>query len=152
MDPNTSTREQFTQYLLSQPIPSHAAPVWREVVENLKALLDKLAHHPAMSPNLQQTYMTPAASKNRVYFVWDFVGRTLGMLYAVDPSVQRLSTAKKELWEGAQGRASFSGMLITNALPGALNEMTEAAYPDQEGAHPEFGDDIIAIARRLSGS
>lgn len=29
-----------------------------------------------MAPNLQQTYMTPAASKNKVYFMWDFVGRT----------------------------------------------------------------------------
>ena len=34
-----------------------------------------------MTPNLQQTYMTPAASKNKVYFMWDFVGRTLVSYY-----------------------------------------------------------------------
>ena len=30
-----------------------------------------------MAPNLQQTFRTPAASKNNVYFMWDYVGRTL---------------------------------------------------------------------------
>lgn len=78
MDPNTATREEFTTGLTSVPLPSVTlAPEWKELVERLRTLLDKLAHHPAMAPNLQQTYMTPAASKNNVYFMWDFVGRTL---------------------------------------------------------------------------
>lgn len=77
MDPYTSTREQFTNGLISNPVPDWAAPEWKKYVERHKVLLEKLAHHPAMAPNLQQTYMTPAHSKNKVYFEWDFVGRTL---------------------------------------------------------------------------
>jgi len=77
MDPNTATREQFTTQLISNPTPFDAAPAWTKLADNLKTLLEKLAHHSAMAPNLQQTYMTPAASKNKVYFMWDFVGRTL---------------------------------------------------------------------------
>ena len=77
MDPNTSTREEFTTGLTSPELPSPAAEEWTDLAQKLRNLLDKLAHHPAMAPNLQQTYMTPAAAKNKVYFVWDFVGRTL---------------------------------------------------------------------------
>ncbi len=78
MDPHTSTREEYTNMLTSIPLPPvPLAPEWKELAERLRTLLDKLAHHPAMAPNLQQTYMTPAASKNNVYFMWDFVGRTL---------------------------------------------------------------------------
>lgn len=77
MYPNTSTREQFTRHIVNQPVP----PTWPQPLKDraaiLKSLLDKLAHHPAMTPNLQQTSMTLAASKNRVYFMWDFVGRTV---------------------------------------------------------------------------
>ena len=78
MDPNTSTREEFTTGLtrISLP-PVTLAPEWKSLAEQLRTLLEKLAYHPAMAPNLQQTYMTPAASKNNVYFMWDFVGRTL---------------------------------------------------------------------------
>ena len=78
MDPNTSTREEFTTGLTGVPLhPVTLAPEWKELAEQLRTLLGKLAYHPAMAPNLQQTYMTPAASKNNVYFMWDFVGRTL---------------------------------------------------------------------------
>lgn len=78
MDPNNATREEFTTGLTSIPLPPVTlAPEWKKLAEQLRTLLDKLAYHPAMAPNLQQTYMTPAASKNNVYFMWDFVGRTL---------------------------------------------------------------------------
>lgn len=77
MDPNTSTREHFTAHLTSQAMTPSTAEEWKKLVEPLKLLLEKLAHHTAMAPNLQQTYVTPAASKNKVYFMWDFIGRTL---------------------------------------------------------------------------
>lgn len=77
MDPYTSTREQFTAHLVNKPVPDNASPEWKKYVERSKVLLDKLVHHPAMAPNLHQTYMTPAKSKNKIYFEWDFVGRTL---------------------------------------------------------------------------
>ena len=77
MDPYTATREQFTTHLTSRPLPPSASEEWKNVVEPSTLLLDKLAHHPAMATNLQQTYMTTANSKNKVYFIWDFIGRTL---------------------------------------------------------------------------
>ena len=77
MDPNTATRLEFTNHLIYAPIDDDASPKWARLVENHKTLLDALAHHDAMKPNLYQTYMTPAADKNKVYFEWDFVGRTL---------------------------------------------------------------------------
>lgn len=77
MDPHTNTREEFTNHITSKPIPDSAAKDWKELVSKLQVLTKKLAEHPAMAPNLQQTYMTPASSKNKVYSMWDFVGRTL---------------------------------------------------------------------------
>lgn len=77
MDPYTNSREEFTRKLLSIPVPEFAHKDWADQVKKIKPLLEGLAFHEAMQPNLQQTYMTPAVSKNRVYFMWDFVGRTL---------------------------------------------------------------------------
>lgn len=77
MDPNKSTREEFTNAMVVMPVPEFASPEWKKYVHASQVLLDKLAHHSAMASNMQQTYMTPANSKNKVYFEWDFVGRTL---------------------------------------------------------------------------
>ena len=77
MDPYSNTREEFTRQLVHTPLPDGAAKKWSDLASKLKVLLEKLVYHEAMKPNIQQTYMTPAASKNRVYFMWDFVGRTL---------------------------------------------------------------------------
>ncbi|MCJ1459407.1 hypothetical protein MMC28_009785 [Mycoblastus sanguinarius] len=149
MDPDTNTREQFTAHITSTPNPPSAAPAWSKLVDNLKILLDKLAHHSAMAPNLQQIYMTPAASKNKVYFMWDFVGRTLGSLYNVNPTLQKLSKQEKEAWEEAKGRATYAKMLMTDAMPGMLDQMTASTYPGQSGQHPALGEDILEVARRL---
>lgn len=70
MDPNTSTREQWTAALVSQTIPTDANAQYKSYTEGYQKLYNKLAHHNAMVPNLQQTFMTPAASKNKVYFMW----------------------------------------------------------------------------------
>ena len=76
-NPYTSTREEFTRALTDGPMPEGPTSDWKSSRQNLCDMLKALAHHPAMAPNLPQTYMTPAASKNKVYFMWDFVGRTL---------------------------------------------------------------------------
>ncbi|KAL9604639.1 MAG: hypothetical protein Q9219_000359 [cf. Caloplaca sp. 3 TL-2023] len=102
-----------------------------------------------MAPNLQQTYMTLANSKNKNYFEWDFVGRTLGLMYTVNPTIQKLSEEEKEVWEDAVGRGTFAKMLILDIALGMLNQMTESAYPDQSGQHPEFGEEIMELARHL---
>jgi len=77
MDPQRNTREDFTNAITSTPIPTNASEEWKTLVEKLQLLTQKVAQHPAMAPNLKQTYMTPANAKNKVYFMWDFVGRTL---------------------------------------------------------------------------
>ena len=77
MDPNTNTRLDFTNHLVSLPIPASASPRWKTLVETHKALLDKLAHHEALALDINRAYMDPAGDKNKVYFMWDFVGRTL---------------------------------------------------------------------------
>ena len=43
----------------------------------------------------------------------------------------------------------FAGMLITDKSPGMLDQMTESTYPGQAGQHPEFGEEILEIARTL---
>lgn len=75
-----------------------------------------------------------------------------GILYSqTDPRIRPKDVTKEEneAWLDAYGRAKFSGFLILDTKPGMLNEMTEAAYPDQNGQHPEFGEDILALARKL---
>lgn len=52
-----------------------------------------------MLPNLDQTFSTPANAKTSVYFMWDFVGRTLYQLYLVPADTHNLSPWCKEAWE-----------------------------------------------------
>jgi hypothetical protein len=77
LDPNRNTREEFTMAAQQQPIPEDAHEVWKDLNQTLKDLQKKLLDHDAMAENRVQTFMTPAASKNRVYFMWDSVSRTL---------------------------------------------------------------------------
>ena len=56
VDPYTATREEFTSDLIDRPIPNDATEDSRTTAQNLQDLLKKLASHPAMRPNLQQTY------------------------------------------------------------------------------------------------
>ena len=145
MDPFKATREQFTQNIISSPLPEDASSDWTSLATKSRALVDKLAHHPAMQPNLQQTYMETPKSKNKVYFMWDFMGRTLGMLYAVNPKLE----GKAEGWMDVQSRSQMAAMLMLDRKPGMLNQMVESTYGGQKGQHPEFGEDILSIAREL---
>lgn len=77
MDPNTNTREEFTTALLEQPLPDDADDKWKQLNQTLKELALKLLEHDAMRNNKVQPFMTPAANKNRVYFLWDSTTRLL---------------------------------------------------------------------------
>ncbi|KAL9003364.1 MAG: hypothetical protein Q9188_003758 [Gyalolechia gomerana] len=72
-----------------------------------------------------------------------------GFMYNVNPTLQNLSKKEKETWQDAVGRASFAKMLILDTQPGMLDMMTETTYPDQSGKHPEFGEEILELARHL---
>ncbi|KAL8705488.1 MAG: hypothetical protein Q9201_001419 [Fulgogasparrea decipioides] len=101
-----------------------------------------------MAPNLHQTYMTPAKSKNKIYFQWDFVGRTLGYMYKVNPTLKNLSGQEKEAWEDAVGRTVMTKDLILDTNKGMLDMMTESTYPDQKGKHPQIGEEVLELAKR----
>jgi hypothetical protein len=77
IDPYRSTREEFTYGLIQNPVPEDAHPEWKALNKALKDLLHALVYHESMAENRQQPFMTPAASKNRIYFLWDFAGKTL---------------------------------------------------------------------------
>lgn len=151
MDPYVATRQQFTDHLVNKRIPANATDEWRSAAEELQPLLRKLAYHDAMRPNLQQTYMTPANSKNRVYFMWDFVGRTLGYLYMIPPDIatERMRTVDRERYSDVLSRNSLTAALILDDKPGMLNELVESAYHGQAGQHPDFGEEILEDARRM---
>ncbi|KAF2234680.1 hypothetical protein EV356DRAFT_576609 [Viridothelium virens] len=149
MDPNTQTREAFTNNLTSVEIPSSADPQWSKTASWLRELLQKIAHHPAMEANLQQTYMTPAASKNKVYFMWDFVGRTMSMAGKVDPKLQNMGKAEKEIWSDVVGRSMMAKQLILDTMPGGLDMMVNMTHPGQTEPKTDFGEEIRALAGRL---
>ncbi|KAF2097373.1 hypothetical protein NA57DRAFT_77630 [Rhizodiscina lignyota] len=94
-----------------------------------------------MAPNLQQTYMTPAYCKTKVYFMWDFVGRTRGMMDMVDPAKPE---NQKETWEDLTGRAIFSDVLIHDTT-GKADMMFINCDEDAE-----FGDEVKAAGRAVS--
>lgn len=77
MTPDICKRRDYTPGLAEATLPSEMAPSWEDLALKLRDLYGKLGNHEAMIPNLDQTFSTPANSKNSVYFMWDFVGRTL---------------------------------------------------------------------------
>ena len=73
------------------------------------------------------------------------------MLYNIDPTLSNLSAEETEEWNDVSGRAIYAGMLITNQMEGALEMMTESAYPGQKGQHPEFSEEILKLAGEMCG-
>ena len=67
----------------------------------------------------------------------------------INPSLQNLTSGEKDIWKEAEERATYAKMLITDQMPGMLDMMTEQTYPGQMGQHPEFGEDILEVARHL---
>lgn len=77
LNPATCNRRDYTRGLAEATLPANMAPAWKNYALALRDLYTRLGNHEAMRPNLEQTFDTPANSKNSVYFMWDFVGRTL---------------------------------------------------------------------------
>jgi hypothetical protein len=69
MNPYKLTREEFTESILSRPVPNEASDFWKDHAVPLRELYSTLACHPAMvdTGTMQQTYETPAISKNKIY-------------------------------------------------------------------------------------
>ena len=139
MDYNKNTREEYTQALLAIPERSNASK-WNEYRSKLNKLLDLLAHHKAMEPNLQQTYMTPANSKNKVYFMWDFVGRTRAMLEAVKEATIKDPVFKEEVF----GRST----MLSNMIKDKTGKLDAMMGPGVQKV--DFGKEIEEAAAELA--
>lgn len=73
-----------------------------------------------------------------------------GMCVNVHPGLPNdMSMQEVEARKDAVGRTFFSGKLILDDKPGFLNEMVEMTYPGQKGKHPEFGEEVLALARAV---
>lgn len=78
--------------------------------------------------------------------MWDFVGRTLGMLYNIQPSRPQ---SQKSAWADIQSRNAMASELLLDSKPGMLDMMVQSSYPNQSGPTPVIGEDIKEAARKL---
>ncbi|KAL8282830.1 hypothetical protein RB597_010188 [Gaeumannomyces tritici] len=141
-NPNTTTRRVFTQFLVEKECPDNADPYYKKTHDDLRRLLDLLAKHEGMSANMEQTFMMPAADKNKVYFMWDFVGRTLGMMAAVPPTTPKASLASSAMFKDIIGRTVMAEVLIRDTT-GKLDDTNEPAHRGSYRRNVEFGPEII---------
>lgn len=163
LDMTTATRQQYVTTLTTQPTPSFTSSkstLYVAYRTHLDRLLTLLTSHTAMSRNISQPYSQPANSKNKVYFMWDFVGRTLGYLIGVGKIVEEgvgqwdaKGNAKgndqvKEMWEDMQGRCVMAVMLITDR-EGQLDMMMSMTHPGGGTENAEFGEEILKVAGDL---
>lgn len=75
-DTKITSRADYTDYFLRFRHAPDAHALNKHVFTTHQKLARLLCDHAAMRPNLQQTFSTPANSKNKVYFTWDSVLRT----------------------------------------------------------------------------
>ncbi|KAF2429324.1 hypothetical protein EJ08DRAFT_650537 [Tothia fuscella] len=141
-DPYTTNRRDFTAALLNHPTAQNATPAYAKIHNDSKALLRLLINHKAIEPNINQTFMTPAASKNKVYFMWDFIGRTLGFLYMVNPERPR-----GELWDDVKSRLCLADVLIRDDEK--LDKMMDDTYGDKTDP-AEFGEEIVEASKKAA--
>jgi hypothetical protein len=81
-DPKKITRADFTDFFMRFQHAPDAHSTYKHLFVTHQQLVKLLLEHPAMQPNLQQTFSTSANSKNQVYFMWDFILRTIQILAA----------------------------------------------------------------------
>jgi hypothetical protein len=95
--------------------------------------------------------MTPANQKSKVYFMWDFTGRTLGMLNGIEGAAAAslgiegrggMTAAVKEAWGDIVGRAQFGSVLIFDKS-GKIEMMCG-------GDTTEFGDEFGQAATAVT--
>lgn len=70
------------------------------------------------------------------------------MFSNVDPKLPK-NRSTREAWSDVLGRSMMASQLILDTKPGMLNMMIESTNPEQKGKHPEFGDEIKALAREI---
>ena len=68
-NPSTTTRTAFTAFFLNFRAAPDAHELYKHLFDVHQTMIRLLVDHPAMRPNLEQTFSTPANSKNKVYFM-----------------------------------------------------------------------------------
>lgn len=79
-------------------------PSLHPTLPNLRDLTRDLADHEVMKPDINDPYIKPANHKAKVYYVWNFMGRTVSMVLANEPD---LPLRQKGLWREVSGRANI---------------------------------------------
>jgi hypothetical protein len=76
------------------------------------------------------------------------------MCYNIDPELKhhRKGEPLPEDYMDVLGRSFMASQLILDTKPGTLDMMTETTYPEQRGQHPQFGEEILQLARELMES
>lgn len=68
-NPETTKRGAFTEFFLERQCPEDADPKYKHLFFTHQNLMRMLINDSAMDPNREQTFSTPANSKNKVYFM-----------------------------------------------------------------------------------
>ena len=73
-----------------------------------------------------------------------------GCLYQVPSSkkLNKMSTSDRATWEDVISRSILAASLILDEKPGMLDSMVAST---SNGPQPEFGEEILELARRLQG-
>jgi uncharacterized protein (DUF952 family) len=140
-DPSQTTRIDFTDFFIHFQHAPDAHPTYKHLFVTHQQLAKLLIEHPAMQPNLQQTFSTPANSKNKVYLMRDFVLRTFRQLAAqVSPQDPQSSPMFADVW----GRSVQAKQLMIDQTgqPNAMNSSADAR-------DVEFTDEIKTLAATL---
>lgn len=83
--------------------------------------------------------------------MWDFHGRTLGLLYNIDPKLSfgAGTSQQQEAWSDIVSRSVMGAALLLDEKPGMLDMMVEGTYPNQSGPRPVVGEEVLEAARKL---
>lgn len=68
-NPETTKRGPFTEFFLERNCPQDADPQYKHLFDTHQNLMRMLINDSAMDANREQTFSTPANSKNKVYFM-----------------------------------------------------------------------------------
>jgi hypothetical protein len=147
MSPNTdtTTRTDFTDFFLRFRPAEDAHPHYLHYFTVSQDLARLLINHPAMEPNRQQTFATKANSKNKVYFMWDFILRTFQFLAAKVSPQKPYSSG--HWWVDVNSRSAMASNLMLDTTGKLERGNAFEGYHDDKGV--EFGDEVKALAKKL---
>ncbi|KAJ4396333.1 hypothetical protein N0V93_000552 [Gnomoniopsis smithogilvyi] len=97
--------------------------------------------------------MTPAADKNRVYFLWDSTSRILPTLYALPPQLQASrywAPEFEELWsvECIAKSKYVASLMVDGAASNPPTQLLTSAMSHGKET-PVLGEDITRLAQRI---